>query len=202
MSAVTAKHAVAERQGHSWTRELTKRAYASIEHAIKRRRTISARNEALSRMRKLTELAHIAVSEALNQHYGFDEAVSERARSHCAARARAAADYLFGKPDRDADFDVADRAREQKAARDWLVRNELMRELVVQSLRVINAMNRNASKPSSVVGEGLLMAYGAGCFEVLDLPAYEAVVHRSIGALPGHIQQTIYYRWAMSQACR
>lgn len=202
MSAVTAKDAVADRQWCYWTRELTKRAYASVERAIERWRTLGARDEALTRMRRLTQLAHVAVSEALNHHYGFDEAVSELARSRCAARARAAADYLFGKPDRDADFDVAERAREQKAARDWLVRNEGMRELVVQSLRVINAMNRDGSKPSGLVGEGLLMAYGAGRFEALDLPAYEAVVHHAIDALPCHVQQSIYYRWAMSQACR
>ena len=195
-------HAVPNRQWHSWARELAKRTYAGIDATIKRRRAINARDEVRSRMRKMTELAYVAVTEALNEHYGTDEAVSERARIRYSEQARAGADYLFGRPHRDADVDASDLAREQKAVRDWLVRNEPMKELVVHSLRVINATRQDRSNLGGIVGEGLLMAYGAGCHEALDLPAYEALVHRAIEALPPTVQQSAYYRWAMSQLHR
>jgi hypothetical protein len=202
MTIVTAMHAVPNRQWHSWARELAKRAYAGIDGRIKRRRALNARAELRSRMRKMTELAYIAVNEALNQHYGANEAVSERARIRYSEQARAGADYLFGKPHRDGDVDASDLAREKKAVRDWLVRNEPMKELVVHSLRVINATNQDRPKSGDIVGEGLLMAYGAGCHEALDLPAFEALVQRTIEALPPTVQQSVYYRWAMSQVHR
>jgi hypothetical protein len=77
-----------------------------------------------------------------------------------------------------------------------------MRELVLQTLRVVNSLDRTASSAHSVVGEGLLMAYGDGRLDAPALAAYEALVQRAIDAVPMHVQQGIYYRWSMSQVGR
>ncbi len=115
-------------------------------------------------MRELTELAYITVFDALKLEYGGDEARSEKERRQCSVRAGVAADYLFGRESDSRAVETLDLAREQEAARNWLKRNVRMRELVLESLRVLNVLNDDSLTRTGLVGEGLLMAYGQGLF--------------------------------------
>ena len=76
-----------------------------------------------------------------------------------------------------------------------------MRELVLESLRILNVLNENRQSQTGPVGEGLLMAYGRGAFRALDLATYDAVVHDAIYSLPLQAQQSIFYGWGKIQSC-
>ena len=150
---------------------------------------------------ELTERAYAIVLEALRLEYGADEARSEKERRQGTMRAVAAADYLFGKEPDSRASKALDLARELEAARDWLRRNNRMRELVLESLRVLNALNDDRQTSARPIGEGLLMAYGHGSFRAPDLTAYGTSVHETLCALPLHAQQAILYRWGKMQSC-
>jgi len=154
-----------------------------------------------SQMHELTELAYTTVFDALKLAHGADEVHSAKDRKRCDQRAKMAADYLFGRElDPDA-LETLSVAREQELARDWLKRNEVMRELVLESLRVLNAMDDHPRGRTGPIGEGLVMAYGRGSFKALDLAAYDALVQRAIYSLPLHTQQSIFYGWAKTRSC-
>ena len=155
-----------------------------------------------SQMRELSELAYITVYDALKLDYGWDEARSEKERGRCSARAGVAADYLFGRQPDGRAVETLDLAREQEAARNWLNRNVRMRELVLESLRVLNLLNDNSRTRTGLVGEGLIMAYGRGSFRAPDLANYEVLVHGAIYSLALHTQQSIFYGWAKTRSCR
>ncbi len=161
----------------------------------------SATKQDRSQMRELTELAYITVFDALKLDYGGDEARSAKERRRCGVRAGVAADYLFGREADSRSVKGLDLAREQEAARNWLKRNVRMRELVLESLRVLNVLNDDSPTRTGLVGEGLLMAYGQGSFRAPDLPTYDALVHGAIYSLPLHTQQSIFYGWAKTQSC-
>ncbi|HTS53970.1 MAG TPA: hypothetical protein VMH26_11905 [Burkholderiales bacterium] len=154
-----------------------------------------------SHMRELTELAYITVFDALELEYGKDEVRSETERRQCSVRAGVAADYLFGKEPGERAPETLDLAREQETARNWLKRNARMRELVLESLRVLNMLSDDSRTRTGPVGEGLLMAYGQGVFRAPDPAAYEALVHGAIYSLPLHTQQSIFYGWAKTRSC-
>jgi len=155
-----------------------------------------------SQMHELTELAYTTVFDALKLAYGSDDAHSAKDRKRCDLRAKMAADYLFSRePDPDA-LETLPVAREQELARDWLKRNDTMRELVLESLRVLNVMDDHAGSRTGPIGEGLVRAYGRGSFKALDHAAYDALVQRAIGSLPLHLQQSIFYGWAKTRSCR
>jgi len=145
---------------------------------------------------ELTEHAYAIVLEALRLEYGADEARSEKERRQLTMRAIAGADYLFGREPDSRVGKLVDLAREQEAARDWLRRNDRMRELVLDGLRLLNTLNR-----TGLVGEGLLIAYGQGSFRAPDLTVYGISVHEALCALPLHTQQAILYRWGKMQSC-
>lgn len=154
-----------------------------------------------SRMRELTELAYIVVFDALKLEHGEDRANSQKERKRCSARAEVSADYLFGRePDQRTGRNL-DLAREQEAAREWLMRNAQMRELVLESLRILNVLNENKQSQTGPTGEGLLMAYGGGSFRAFDLETYDIMVHDAIFSLPLQAQQSIFYGWAKTQSC-
>ena len=161
----------------------------------------SATKRDRSRMRELTELAYIVVFDALKLDYGADEARTEKERKQYSARAHAAADYLFGREPSSRAVEALDLAREQEAARNWLLRNARMRELVLESLRVLNVLNEHDHTRTGLVGEGLVMAYGQGSFRAPDVATYDALVHDAIYSLPLHAQQGIFYAWAKTQTC-
>ena len=150
---------------------------------------------------ELTEQAYAIVSEALRLEYGAGEARSEKERKQRTMRAVAGANYLFDRERDDRASKTLDFAQEQEAARDWLRRNDRMRELVLESLRVLNSLNDSRQTPICRVGEGLLMAYGNGSFDAPDLAVYAALVHEALYALPLHAQQAILYRWGKTQSC-
>jgi len=162
-----------------------------------------ATKEGRSKMRDLAELAYATVLEALKLEYGAGEARSEKQRRQCRMRAHLSADYLFGRePDPDSRaVETLDLAREQEVARDWLNANARMRELVLESLRVLNLLNEDRQPRTGRVGEGLLMAYGQGSFRAPDLATYDALVHDAIYSLPLHAQQSIFYGLAKTQSC-
>jgi hypothetical protein len=155
-----------------------------------------------SQMRELTELAYITIFDALKLEYCGDEADSEKERKHCSERAGVAADYLFGREPDSRAVEALDLAREQEAARNWLQRNARMRELVLDSLRVLNLLADDSRTRTGPMGEGLLMAYGQGSFRAPDLATYDALVHGAIYSLPLHTQQSIFYGWAKTRSCR
>jgi len=151
--------------------------------------------------RELTELAYAVVLEALRLEYGAGEARSEKERRQRTVRAGAGTDYLFGREPDSRASKALDLAREQESARDWLSRNSRMREVVLESLRVLNLLSDNGRTSTGLVGEGLLMAYGQGRFRAPDLVAYAELVHRALYGLPLHAQQSILYRWGKIQSC-
>ena len=154
-----------------------------------------------SKMRDLSELAYATVLEALKLEYGAGAARSEKQRRQCGTRAHLAADYLFGREPDSRAVETHDLAREQEVARDWLNANARMRELVLDSLRVLNLLNQDSQTRTGFVGEGLLMAYGEGSFRAPDVATYDALVHDAIYSLPLHAQQSIFYGLAKTQSC-
>ena len=150
---------------------------------------------------ELTEQAYAIVLEALQLEYGADEARSEKERRQRTLRASAGADYLFGREPDSRIGKLLDLAREQEAARDWLRRNNRMRQLVLDGLRLLNTLNGNRQTTTGLVGEGLLMAYGQGSFRAPDLTVYGVSVHEALCALPLHAQQAILYRWGKMRSC-
>jgi hypothetical protein len=181
-----------------WLPTLAKHALARVRRSIKRHRAARARDELHTHTQQVTQLARVALTEVLTQHFGFEQARSERARVACVQRAENAAEYLFGKPQRELEKDARMVAREHAVARKWLEHNDRMRDLVLQSLLVLNA---DAGK-GQMIGEALLKAYGLADKRALALPDYHRLVRQLIDELPAQLQQSIYYRWAMSQMHR
>ena len=153
-----------------------------------------------SQMQELTELAYATVFEALRLEWGADDASSENERRHCTARAGVGADYLFGR-EPDSRATALDLGREQEAVRNWLKRDAPMCELVLETLRVYNALTEHRPPSTGPIGEGLLMAYGQGSFRTPDLATYDTLVHRALYRLPLHAQQRILYRLGKTQSC-
>ena len=156
----------------------------------------------VQRMRTLLSVSQIAVGVALLKHYGLQDALGEADRNARAARAAAAANYLFGKspdpdhvqqfnPDHVQQFNLPEILAQ---AREWLQDNAPFRELVVQSRRVATAINAEASGAVSLVAEDLLSMLGGEFPDAPDPAKYEALIEQAIASLPPSYQQSIRAR--------
>src|SRR5580658_6409814 len=90
------------------------------------------------RMERFFTVAKMAIGLQLMRDLGFDSVDSDDDRKRLGEKGAVAVNYLFGK------FNPVhahlDLEAEHAAAREWLKRNKKLRELVVQSLRVTNAI--------------------------------------------------------------
>jgi len=91
--------------------------------------------------------------------------------------------YLFGK-------DLSDNHKhlnvkeEFNLAIDWLANDDLFRELVIQSLRIMNTSRLAKGEELNVLGEDILTTYGYLYPEYLSPDDYEKLVFKAIDTLP------------------
>ena len=91
--------------------------------------------------------------------------------------------YLFGKElsDNHVHLNIKD---EFNSAIDWLSSDSLFRELVVQSLRVMNTSSLAKGGEPNVLGEDILTTYGYLFPENLSPDDYKILVFKAIDSLP------------------
>lgn len=142
----------------------------------------------LTRMLGLTDVAQLMTFTALIDHYSLDSRMSE---NQCAAKAAAVANCFFGKSPDPRHVQQFNFVTLQTEAAGWLKANEPFRELVVQSLRVLNTAAHESSPTGPVIGESILVVFGSDYPDEPNPETYEELVHRVLGLLPLKSQENI-----------
>ena len=90
--------------------------------------------------------------------------------------------YLFGKDLSDSHSSL-DVQAEFNSAIDWLANDDLFRELIIQSLRVINTSKMAKSGKPIVFGEEIIKTYGYLYTEAPNPDNYKVLVFKAIESL-------------------
>src|ERR1700732_588812 len=130
-------------------------------------------------MQRLLKVAQFATMT----QFTHDHAHSTSQQEELYERAAAAANYLFGNSAIPTQAQL-DLVAEHAKAREWLKRNQNIRELVVQSLRVANVIGWAESGIRPETGMELLETFGREFPESPQLNAYRALVRQIVVALP------------------
>lgn len=132
----------------------------------------------LNRMAGLTRDAQLATFAAIVGGFQGDPLAK--------SRAGARTNFLYGHEASVEHKQQFDMSVEERAALEWLQRNELFKELVVQTLRVIATVRYGrglGNAVSPVIGEQILLDFGPA-FPVAPEPdTYGALVLRAIETL-------------------
>lgn len=135
-------------------------------------------------------MSQMAVSMMLMGRFNFDSAQTDEDRNTVSTKAAAWANYLFGKTPSEQHAHL-DLQSEHHAARDWLIENDLARELVVQSIRVANTVAYGRSGSAPEIGLELLAKFGAEFPDAPTPATYEILVNRAIASLSPENQQSL-----------
>ena len=106
-------------------------------------------------MERLFKASQLLISGVIMEKLGFHNADDDASKNAIAARAAARTNYLFGH-DPSPQHAKLDLIAEHQAAHDWLQSNsnQVLRELVIQSLRVVATMGHGTGsgslKPSAI----------------------------------------------------
>jgi len=105
-------------------------------------------------------------------------------------RTAAMVNFLFGKPTQEMHIKQLNLDSEKNAALEWLRKNLIFRELVVQSLRVKNTTDFGSGKiDGSITGEEILTAFGSEYPIAPNPKYYEALVDKAFLSLSPDMQQ-------------
>lgn len=144
-----------------------------------------------ARMDAQANIAQLAMAMALLSHFRVQQAPNDAEKSARAAKASAVANHFFGKESDLAHtrgFDLPSLYEEGNA---WLQKNPLFKELVVQSLRVLNTVEFARTGKAPVIGESLLVQFGPE-FPLSPNPeTYAALVAKAVESLPPEEQASV-----------
>jgi len=141
----------------------------------------SSQDRVLKIMDSLSYLANITTAYKINsllkdsRNYKDDDELNKK----IAVRTN----YLFGRNVSDSHSNLDVKA-EFISANDWLSSDSLFRELVVQSLRVMNTSRMAKGGEAIIVGEDILTTYGYLYPEASSPDAYKTLVFKAIESLP------------------
>jgi hypothetical protein len=146
----------------------------------------------LSSMNNLVRTAQMTVAMALMRQYGFDKAKSEAEKNETAAKGSAAANFLNGQSPSPMHAQL-DLPQIHAEARQWLRNNAVMRELVVQTLRVSSVVDHETGRRDPLREEvvSVLTEFGEEFPVSPSTKSYQALVLRAIGTLAPENQQRL-----------
>ena len=135
----------------------------------------------------LTRAAWATIETALMRHYGVGLGAWAGADESKTTRAAAAANLLNGQARQPTVIGV-DLRQIQAETREWIRTNVEMRELVVQTLRVVAQSAGTRDGAMSEESLAILSEFSGDATDTPDPLAYEAVVRRAIATLPHSTQ--------------
>ena len=151
----------------------------------------ASKNRVLKTMDALAYLANLttahkinSVLKASNKYVDEDELNKKMA---------VRTNYLFGKEVSDSHF-YLDLKAEFTSAIDWLSVDSLFRELVVQSLRVMNTSKIAKGEEVLILGEDILNTYGYLYPENSSPDDYKTLVFKAIDSLPSASKNEVIER--------
>lgn len=130
-------------------------------------------------MQRLLKIAQLATMTQFTHDHAHSTSQQEELYEHAAA----AANYLFGNSAMPVQGQ-RDLAAEQPNTQEWLKRNQKIRELVVQSLRVANVIGWSEAGVCPEIGTQLLQEFGTEFPTSPQLDSYRALVRQVVVALP------------------
>ncbi|MGH2510378.1 MAG: hypothetical protein ACRDHZ_23630 [Ktedonobacteraceae bacterium] len=128
--------------------------------------------------------AQIVASMAIGEDEGAYCAGSEAEEQKLIARSAAMCNCLFDGEQNEKIRSWFDLAEIEHAAHMWLSQHDTFKELVVQSLRVMNtiAIDR-AGAVTGLLGEGILSMYGKTYPDAPNPDNYPAIIRKALGEL-------------------
>jgi len=149
-----------------------------------------------SKMRRLVNAAKIAAYGIVTSHVSEPPAEDISELSRAGMIAAASVNFLFGEAP--SSLHEGLNLREIHAdAVEWLRRNDLLRELIVQSLRVTSQLGYMENGVAKVKGEDILKTFGSAYPTAPDPDSYENLVQRAISTLSPDSQSTIRSRFGL-----
>ena len=148
----------------------------------------------LAKMNTLAYVANMTTYLAALERVRSKSTAALRDSESEAMKAAAMTNYLFGKAPSDMHTTQLDLGSEHRAAVAWLQEDSMIRELIVQSLRVMTTTAHGGGKGASIVGEEILSRFGATYPQAPDPASYEALVMRAVQTLPTTAQMEISRR--------
>ena len=141
----------------------------------------ASQDRVLKRMDALSYLANLTTAHKINSilKSSGDYSDADEMAKVMAVRTN----YLFGKDLSDSHSSL-DVKVEFNLAIDWLSNDSLFRELVVQSLRVMNTSSLAKGGEPNILGEDILTTYGYLYPENLSPDDYKILVFKAIDSLP------------------
>ena len=147
-----------------------------------------ARRREMKRIAALVETARAITFHALAEHYRV--AFQDPEPRHL-ARTAAGANVLFGMSQRAAVREQFDMAAVHDEVLEWVGSVPVLCELVVQSLRLGNIVDRELGRITSVVQEPALQAFGTRYPRPLSADDFGALIRKSIDFLPLEAQEPL-----------
>jgi hypothetical protein len=137
----------------------------------------------------LTRAARETIEKGLMRHYGASRSGLPGAQENNVMKAGAAANFLTGQAPHPTHAGV-NLPQVRTEARAWIRNNVEMRELAVQTLRIV-ARSHSVDTGSDAISEdssSILSEFGKNLSDAPDPLAYEAAVRRAIATLPHSTQ--------------
>ncbi len=135
----------------------------------------------IKRMDALSYLANLATAHKINSVLKASNNYVDESELNKIMAVRT--NYLFGKNVSDSHTHL-DIKEEFNSAIYWLANDDLFRELVIQSLRIMNTSRLAKGGEPNVLGEDILTTYGYLYPEYLSPDDYNILVFKAIDSLP------------------
>ncbi len=149
-----------------------------------------------SKMHRLVNAAKITSYGIFTLHVSDAPAEDKSEPSRASMIAAASVNFLFGEAP--SSLHESLNLREIHAdAVEWLKRDDLLRELVVQSLRVATQLGFMENGAVAVRGGDILQTFGSEYPIAPDPDSYENLVQKAIGVLSPDMQSTIRSRFGL-----
>lgn len=155
-----------------------------------------AKKRLKSKMHRLLNAAKLTSYGIFTLHIADSPAEDQSEPSHESMIAAASVNFLFGKAP-SALHESLNLREIHTDAVEWLKRDDMLRELIVQSLRVTAQLGFMENGAVAIRGEGILKTFGPEYPLAPNPDSYENLVRKAMGALSPDMQATIRSRFSL-----
>lgn len=146
----------------------------------------------IAQMERLANASRMATAMMMMHDLGMSQASGESGQMDIATRVGAQASLLFDKPLAPEHVRL-NIEREREEALIWLERQQLFKQLVVQTLRVDNTVEfaRTGQAPDPIIGATILERYGKQFREEPNPESYNSLLSAVIHSMPTQLQASM-----------